>query len=171
MHRQTALVTAFVVFAAALPAARAQAQSVRQQLIGTWQITSGVMQVGEETKPTPLGNNIAGYMMYLPDGHFCFTAMSADRPKMAGGDRAGGTTEQKAAAYDSYRSFCGRYEVNEQEKVITQSYDVTLLPDSTGTTEKRFILELSPTALKFKTVAHVFGGKETSGIWSFQRAK
>lgn len=77
------------------------------------------MQVGGETRATPLGANIAGYMMYLPDGHFCFAAMSANRPKLAGGDRAGGTSEQKAAAYDSYRSFCGRYEVNEQDKVIT----------------------------------------------------
>lgn len=162
---------AAVVLACALPMMSAQAQTVRQQLVGTWKIVSGMMQVGDETKPTPLGPNIAGFMMYTPDGHFCFTAMTRDRPKIGGGDRGGGTVEQKAAAYDSYRSFCGRYEVNEQERVITQSYEVTLLPDSIGTTEKRFILELSPTTLKFRTVAHVFGGKESFGTWTFERVK
>jgi hypothetical protein len=155
----------------AILASPALAQSLAQQLVGTWKITSGVMQVGDETKLTPLGANLLGVMIYTPDGHFCFTAMSANRPKLAGGDRAGGTVEQKAAAYESYRSFCGRYEVNEQDRTITQSYDLALLPDTTGTTEKRFILELSATTLRFKTVAHVFGGKETFGIWIFQRAK
>ena len=162
---------AAVVLACALPMMSAQAQTVRQQLVGTWKIVSGMMQVGDETKPTPLGPNVAGFMMYTPDGHFCFTAMTRDRPKIGGGDRGGGTIEQKAAAYESYRSFCGRYEVNEQERVITQSYEVTLLPDSIGTTEKRFILELSPTTLKFRTVAHVFGGKESFGTWTFERVK
>ena len=55
--------------------------------------------------------------------------------------------------------------------VCATSPTLVPLPDSTGTTEKRFILELSPTTLKFKTVAHVFGGKETFGVWTFQRAK
>ena len=160
-----------MVLILALFAGSAVAQSLAQQLVGTWKITSGVMQVGDETKLTPLGANIVGMMMYTPEGHFCFTAMSANRPKLAGGDRAGGTVEQKAAASESYSSFCGRYEVNEQERVITQSYDLALLPDTTGTAEKRFILELSPTTLKFRTIANVLGGKETFGIWSFQRAK
>ena len=162
---------AAVVLACAVPMMSAQAQTVRQQLVGTWKIVSGMMQVGDETKPTPLGPNVAGFMMYTPDGHFCFTAMTRDRPKIGGGDRGGGTIEQKAAAYESYRSFCGRYEVNEQERVITQSYEVTLLPDAIGTTEKRFILELSPTMLKFRTVAHVFGGKESFGTWTFERVR
>ena len=61
--------------------------------------------------------------------------------------------------------------MNEQERVITQSYDLALLPDTTGTTQKRFILELSPTTLKFRTIAHVLGGKETFDIWTYQRAK
>ena len=160
-----------MVLILALFAGSAVAQSLAQQLVGTWKIASGVMQVGDETKLTPLGANIVGMMMYTPEGHFCFTAMSANRPKLAGGDRAGGTVEQKAAAYASYRSFCGRYEVNEQERVITQSYDLALLPDTTGTTPKRLILESSPTTLKFRTIAHVLGGKETFGIWTFQRAK
>ena len=149
----------------------AHAQSVAQQLVGTWRIVSGVMQVGDEVKPTPLGANVTGFMMYTPEGYFCFTAMTPNRPKLGGGDRAGGTVEQKAAAYESYRSFCGRYLVDEQQRVITQNYDLTLLPDSTGTSEKRFILELSPTTLKFKTVAHVFGGKETFGLWTFERVR
>lgn len=162
-------VMGFFILAAALPSA--SAESLRQQLIGTWKIVSGVMQVGPDIKPTPLGTNITGFMMYLADGHFCFTAMRTNRPNFGQRDRAAGTTEQKAAAYDSYRSFCGTYEVNEQARVITQNYLVTLLPDSTGETEQRFILELSPTTLKFKTTAHLLAGKEVFGLWTFERAR
>lgn len=146
--------------------------SLKQQLVGTWQIVSGVMQVGDEVKPTPLGSDLTGLLIYTADGHMCFNAMKADRPKMAGGDRAGGTVEQKSSAYDSYRSFCGRYDVvSEADRVISHSYQLALLPDSTGTTEKRFILELTPTTLKFRTTPHVVAGKETFGVWTFKRAQ
>jgi len=78
-------VASAVVLILALFAGSAVAQSLAQQLVGTWKITSGVMQVGDETKLTPLGANIVGMMMYTPEGHFCFTAMSANRPKLARG--------------------------------------------------------------------------------------
>lgn len=74
-----------MVLTQAFVAGSAVAQSLAQQLVGTWKITSGVMQVGDETKLTPLGANIVGMMMYTPEGHFCFTVMSANRPKLAGG--------------------------------------------------------------------------------------
>jgi len=58
-----------------------------------------------------------------------------------------------------------------RDEAEVEEDDLALLPDTTGTTQKRLILESSPTTLKFRTIAHVLGGKETFGIWTFQRAR
>ena len=45
------------------------------------------------------------------------TVMSANRLKFTSGDIKGGTTEEKVAAADTYISYCGKYEV-QQDTVI-----------------------------------------------------
>jgi hypothetical protein len=148
------------------------AQSLKQQLVGTWRVASATMQTGEQIKPVPLGNDIVGVIMYNPDGYMCFAAMSANRPKLGTGDRLAGTVEQKAAAYDSYRNTCGRYEViSEQERIITHAFEVSLTPDVTGQTEKRYIKEISADKLVLHTVPHTAGGQQAIGIWVYQRVK
>jgi hypothetical protein len=150
----------------------ALAQTLKQQLVGTWKVVSATMQVGDETKATPLGKDIVGFIMYSPDGYMCFTAMSGGRQKFGSADRVGGTVEQRAAAFDTYRSTCGRYEVvDEQNRVITHAFDVSLIPDVTGQSEKRFVQEISADILKLKTVPHVVGGKQAFGLWTYQRVK
>ena len=148
------------------------AQSLKQQLIGTWKVTSATMQVGDQTKPIPLGKDIVGLIMYNPDGYMCFAAMSANRPKLGTGDRIAGSVEQKAAAYDSYRNTCGQYEVlSEQERIITHAFEVSLLPDVTGQTEKRIVKEINADRLVLHTVPHTVGGQQAFGIWIYQRVK
>jgi hypothetical protein len=150
----------------------AYAQSLKQQLTGTWKVTSATMQIGDQVKPVALGKNIVGFIMYAPDGYMCFVAMSANRSKLGTGDRIGGTVEQKAAAYDSYRSTCGRYEViSEQERIISHAFDVSLTPDVTGQVEKRFIKEISASKLILETIPHTVGGQQAIGVWVYHRVK
>jgi len=150
----------------------AHAQSLKQQLIGTWKITSATMQIDNEMKPVALGKDIVGFIMYAPDGYMCFAAMSANRPKLGTGDRLGGTVEQKAAAYDSYRNTCGRYEViSEQERIISHAFEVSLTPDVTGQVEKRFVKEISTDKLVLETIPHTVGGQKAIGVWVYQRTK
>lgn len=91
---------------------------------------------------------------------------------MGTGDRLAGTPEQKAATYDSYRNTCGRYEViNEQERVITHAFEVSLMPEVTSQTEERYIKEISADELVLQTVPHTAGGQQAIGIWVYQRVK
>jgi hypothetical protein len=148
------------------------AQSLKQQLVGTWKVTSATMQIGDEVKPVPLGKDIVGMIMYNPDGYMCFAAMSASRAKFGSGDRLAGSVEQKAAAFDSYRNTCGRYEIlSEPERVISHSFEVSLTPDVTGQSEKRFIKEISADRLVLQTVPHTAGGQQAVGVWAYQRVK
>ena len=150
----------------------AYAQSLKQQLIGTWKVTSATMQIGDQVKPVALGKDIVGFIMYAPEGYMCFAAMSANRPKLGTGDRLGGTVEQKAAAYDSYRNTCGRYEVvSEQERIISHAFEVSLTPDVTGQAEKRFVKEISANKLVLETIPHTVGGQQAIGVWVYHRVK
>lgn len=168
-----------VILAAALVASlgiflsdAASAQSLKQQLVGTWKVSSATMQVGEQKKPVPLGKDVIGLILYNSDGYMCFTAMSANRPKFGSGDRAAGTVEQKAAAFESYRSTCGRYEiVSEKDRTIAHFFDLSLTPDMTGQSEKRFVREISGDKLVLETIPHVLKGEKVTGIWVYQRVK
>jgi hypothetical protein len=148
------------------------AQSLKQQLIGTWKISSATMQIGDQVKPVALGKDIVGFIMYASDGYMCFAAMSANRPKLGTEDRLGGTVEQKAAAYDSYRNTCGSYQIiSEQERIISHVFEVSLNPDVTGQTEKRFVKEISANRLVLQTIPHTVGGQQAIGVWVYQRVK
>jgi len=145
---------------------------LKQQLVGTWKVASATMQIGEQKKPVPLGTDIIGFIMYNPDGYMCFTAMSANRPKFGSGDRAGGTIEQRATAFESYRSTCGRYEVvSEQDRIITHAFEVSLTPDFMGQTEKRIVKEISADKLTLETIPHVLKGQQVVGIWTYERVR
>jgi len=171
-NRKVVLLASMVVFLGILAGDPAAAQSLKQQLVGTWKVSSATMQIGEQKKPVPLGTDIVGLVMYNPDGYMCFTAMSANRPIFGSGDRAGGTMEQKAAAFESYRSTCGRYEVvSEKDRIISHAFEVSLTPDLTGQTEKRFVKEISGDKLILETIPHVLKGEKVTGVWTYQRIK
>ena len=171
-NRKVLLLASMVAFLGILAGDPASAQSLKQQLVGTWKVSSATMQIGEQKKPVPLGTDIVGLVMYNPDGYMCFTAMSANRPIFGSGDRAGGTMEQKAAAFESYRSTCGRYEVvSEKDRIITHAFEVSLTPDLTGQTEKRFVKEISGDKLILETIPHVLKGEKVTGVWTYQRIK
>ena len=171
-NRKVVLLASMVVFLGILAGDPASAQSLKQQLVGTWKVSSATMQIGEQKKPVPLGTDIVGLVMYNPDGYMCFTAMSANRPIFGSGDRAGGTMEQKAAAFESYRSTCGRYEVvSEKDRIITHAFEVSLTPDLTGQTEKRFVKEISGDKLILETIPHVLKGEKVTGVWTYRRIK
>ncbi len=172
LNRKVVLLSTLFAFLGILSTDVASAQSLKQQLVGTWKVSSATMQVGDQKKPVPLGNDIVGLVMYNPDGYMCFTAMSANRPKFGSGDRAAGTVEQKAAAFESYRSTCGRYEVvSEKDRIITHAFEVSLTPDMTGQSEKRFVREISGDKLVLETIPHVLKGEKVTGIWTYQRVK
>ena len=171
-NRKVVLLASMVVFLGILAGDPAAAQSLKQQLVGTWKVSSATMQIGEQKKPVPLGTDIVGLVLYNPDGYMCFTAMSANRPIFGSGDRAGGTMEQKAAAFESYRSTCGRYEVvSEKDRIISHAFEVSLTPDLTGQTEKRFVKEISGDKLILETIPHVLKGEKVTGVWTYQRIK
>src|SRR5262249_29514820 len=83
-RREVGLIAVAAVFAcAALPAA-AQQKSLKEQVIGTWQIVSVVEFYPEGRKETPWGPNIKGAVSFDPHGKVLLMIIGADLPNPSG---------------------------------------------------------------------------------------
>jgi hypothetical protein len=64
--------------------------------------------------------------MYQNDGYMCAELMNPDRPKLA--DPLHATTQQRAAAADGAFAYCGRYEIDVQQRWIVHLPEVATDP-------------------------------------------
>jgi len=160
----------FAIFAALAPPA-AYGDSLREQLLGTWTLVSWTRTVGGVEEPDRMmGADPVGQFMFSPDGRMCFTAMRRDRVKFQSADLRAGTADEKTAAYDSYIGYCGRYEVNEEERAVLLRLDVSSFPNWTGTSQKRMV-EVTGSRLRVRTPPIDRGARQivTTVLW--ERAK
>jgi hypothetical protein len=110
----------------------ANPRSVRDRLIGTWQLVSSENLMTDGTKrPYPeLGPNGKGYLMYAADGHMCAELMNPDRPKWEKNSEP--TPGEEASAFEGIIAYCGRFEVDEGKKIVYHIADVAWSPDYLG---------------------------------------
>jgi hypothetical protein len=80
-------------------------------LIGTWRLVSYEQRGSDDRVSFPLGRQPLGYLVYAADGYMSVQMMARQRPGLPGGDVGAGSTEDKAAALDTYRAYCGPYEI------------------------------------------------------------
>jgi hypothetical protein len=107
----------------------ASAQSLKDQLVGTWTLVSC-------TNPSATfcaGNN--GIQIFDASGHYVVVMAARGRPKVTGGDanrNAITPEEYKAVAAGLYASF-GTWSINEANKTFTLHSDGALFPNDEGT--------------------------------------
>ncbi len=165
-HGLCGLITAVVMLAPD----NADAQVSKEQIIGTWRLTSWTRMVGDTEEPGPLGPDAIGFIMYTADGHMCGNGMRPNRPKFASRDFRGGSAEEKAAAFESYFGYCARYQVDESKGVVTHTVEVSSFPNFTGTEQKRFV-SVSGDRMKITTPPVQTDGRQSYSILLWERAK
>lgn len=133
-------------------------------LVGTWRLVSLESRSADGQISYPWGQKAMGYTMYNEDGYMSVAIMSANRSNFASGDIKGGSTDEKAAAADTYISYCGRYEV--QGDTIIHHIEVSLFPNWVGVDQKR-IFKFDDDRLSLSTPPILVNGiKRTSHlIW------
>jgi hypothetical protein len=105
------------------------AETLREQLLGTWQLVSH-----------PYFTDAVGRLLYAADGQMCVTLMRPDRQKFSTASPFGGSTaEERAAAAAGYFNYCGSYHVNEEKGIVTERIDLSLFPNWVGTEQMTFI--------------------------------
>jgi Lipocalin-like domain len=112
-------------------------QSVRDRVIGTWQLVSaGTLHRDGTFEPFPeYGPNAKGYLMYDSTGHMCVSLASADHPHWANSEKP--TDAEKVTSFDVFFAYCGTYEVVEKEGRIIHRPEMGSWPHYVGTDQTR----------------------------------
>jgi hypothetical protein len=70
--------------------------------------------------------------------HGLLVLMRPDRLNFASNNLMEATPEEVEAAFEGYISYCGSYEVNEQESFVIHRLQMSWFPNWVGTEQKRF---------------------------------
>ena len=104
--------------------------------IGAWRLESFEFRSANGQVSYPYGQDVHGYIMYAQDGYMSVAFMRAGRPHFNSEDFLTGSIEEKVLAFDTYFSYCGKYELR-GDKVI-HHIEVSLFPNWTGKDQERF---------------------------------
>jgi len=135
MQTSTVFLIGFVLCTAS---AFGQTESeIRDQIVGTWKLVSTEETTKDgTTRPFPaFGPHAKGFLMYQRDGHMCAELMNPDQAKRA--DPLHPTAVERAAAADGVFAYCGRYEIDAQQKRIVHLPDVATDPGYVGSRQVR----------------------------------
>src|SRR5262245_4899206 len=98
-------------FVFALCANSAEAQSLKQQIVGTWDFVVAEITGADGKKSFPFGETPKGVLIFTPEGRFAQIHVAGDLPKIASGNRLTGTAEEYAAINRRSLSVFGSYTV------------------------------------------------------------
>jgi len=138
----------------------------KNAFIGTWKLVSFILQNPDGTVSNPFGLEPGGYIFYMADGYMAVAFMAAGRPQYHNQDPMAGNMQEKAAAVDTFISYCGTYEVQGNE--VVHHIEVSLFPNWTGKDQRRFY-QFKGRQLILSTTPQVFQGSERSAILVWER--
>lgn len=126
-----------------------------QRLVGAWQLVrwSTTYENGRVTEP--LGPAAEGLLVYTDDGWMSASIMAAGRAPLSRSNPRAAPVEERAAAFDGYFGYCGRWRVSARnvEHVVT----IALNPALVGSVQVRAV-RLSGHSLTLSAEEPVSGG-------------
>jgi hypothetical protein len=153
----------------ALSVGSAHAQSLKQQIVGTWEFVVAEIIGGDGKKSFPFGETPKGVLIFTTEGRFAQIHAASDLPKIASGNRLTGTAEEYATINRRSLSLFGSYTVDEDRKTVTFHIASSTFPNFEGEAQTRIIDKL--TADEFvNTNPNVAGGRGRASNY-YKRAK
>jgi len=144
---------------ALLPAsAVSQQKSLKDQLVGAWNVVAWERTAPDGTKVHAFGTNPKGVTYFGADGRFFVMFTRGDLPKLASGDRTKATPQEAKAIMDSVIAYSGTYAVDEASKAITYRLELTTFPNQ-AVEQKRLITSITADELKHTNPAATAGGQ------------
>lgn len=142
----------------ALCTSNAGAQSLKAQIVGTWDFVVAEITGADGKTSFPFGETPKGVLIFTPEGRFAQIHVAGDLPKIASGNRLTGTPEEYAAINRRSLSVFGSYTVDEEKKTVTFKITSSTFPNWEGEAQTRTIDKL--TADEFvNTNPNVAGGR------------
>ena len=123
--------------AATAPPAKESKKGLPHKVVGTWKLISSTVQYPDgRLAPDPnFGPSAKGYLFYDTTGHMCIQLMNPNRFDWRNPTRP--TAQQLASAINGYYSYCGTYELRENDTLIIHHIELALVPNEVGTSVQR----------------------------------
>ena len=163
-------IAAMLALALSAGAAAAQpANSLKDQIVGSWNFVVAEVTAPDGKKSFPFGETPKGILIFTPDGRFAQIHVASDVPKIASKNRLTGTPEEYAAIMRRSLSVFGTYRVDEAKKTVTYHIAASSFPNWEGEAQERTIDTL--TADEFvNTNPNVAGGRGSASNF-YRRVK
>ena len=117
--------------------ALSQHETLKEQLLGAWQLVSFDSMRVDGSKLTVFGDDPNGIAFFDRTGHYIITVMRSDRAKFAANDRAQGTAEENKATAEGTITYFGTYAVSEPDHTLNIHVVGSSFPNWNGTDQKR----------------------------------
>jgi len=106
-----------------------------ESFVGMWKLISYELKRADGRVSYPMGKDATGYIMYNDIGYMSVVIMAAGRQKFSSEVAQSGTDTEKVKAFDTYLSYCGKYEVKETK--VIHHVEISLYPNWAGTDLER----------------------------------
>ncbi len=139
-------------------------ETVERNLVGAWRLVSFHLRSMDGELTYPFGPDAVGYIMFSESGYMSVAFMPKNRRRFASDDILGGSTEEKAAAAESYVSYVGKFEI--QDGKVVAHPEVSFFPNWVGMDQVR-ICTLEGDRLNLSTPPFLVGGKQQTAhlVW------
>ena len=124
-------------------AAAQPAQSLKDQIVGTWNFVIAEVTAPDGKKSFPFGETPKGILIFTADGRFAQIHVASDVPRIASNNRLTGTPEEYAGIMQRSLSVFGTYTVDEAKKTVTYNIVSASFPNWEGEAQTRAIDKLT----------------------------
>ncbi len=164
------ITAALLALALSAGAATAQsANSLKDQIVGTWNFVVAEVTSPDGKKSFPFGETPKGILIFTADGRFAQIHIAGDVPKIASNNRMTATPEEYAGIMQRSLSVFGTYTVDEAKKTVTYHIVSASFPNWEGEAQTRTIDKLT-TEEFVNTNPSVAGGRGSASNF-YRRVK
>jgi len=139
-----------------------------EPFVGAWRLLSLEARSSTGDLSYPFGQDAAGYLLYSREGYMSVAVMQARRTHFASPDALQAPAEEKLAAFDTYSSYSGRYEVRERR--VIHHVEISSFPNWSGKEQERFFA-FSGDRLTLTAPPMRIGGVEQNLVAIWQRLR
>jgi len=136
----------------------AMSQGLKQQLVGTWLLSSWEQDMPNNQKLHRFGENPKGYNVFDANGRFFVTFARPDLPKIASKDPNKPTPEEATAIAVGSIAYYGTYIVDEATKIISMKMESSTFANQMEADQRRTVTAISATELKMENTGALAGG-------------
>jgi hypothetical protein len=137
----------------------AQKKSLKDQLVGTWEVVSWEQVRPDGSKFHRFGANPKGIQIFDANGRFAIMILAPDLPKIASSNPSTPSPEELKLLTGRSIAYYGTYTVDDNNNVIDMKIEASSFPNQVGGNNKRTVTLISADELKHQNTTPLTGGQ------------